>query len=1041
MFCDLVGSTALSTALDPEDLREVLRAFRDTASAAIERHGGYIARHFGDGMLVYFGYPRAHEDDAARAVRAGLEAAAEVAQVSTRAGHKLAVRVGIATGLVLLGGQVGEGASREEAAVGSTAHLAARLQSVAAEGAVIIAATTKRLVGGLFDCEELGLQSLKGFDAPVPAWRVLGTLAVHSRFRAASQGPLTPLVGRGQDLGKLLDCWQLVREGIGQAVAVSGDAGIGKSRLLIELRRRLRAEATIRLSLQCSPYFSNSALYPIIESYKRALELAPGEDAASKLDKIEATMKRFGRPLSDSQLIAALLSVPTRGRYPPRRLPASRQRQETVEVMVELLVAIARRHPTLLLVEDAHWADPSTLEMLAEVVARLPRCPVLMVITHRPEFEAGFLERDGVTHLALERLTAPQSAAIVARLAAGTALPAALRDRIVAQTDGVPLFVEELTRAVLEAPGWRNDGSRHADPGTPAAMPIPETLRDSLMARLDRSPTGKLVAQVGAAIGREFSSELLYAVTSLSKAETDDALAGLVDSGLLFARPAADVGAFVFKHALVQDVAYDSLLRRTRADLHLKIAQALEERFTETAEAHPELLAHHYTEAGLTRQAVAFWKLAGQRAAARSANLETEQHLRQAIRLLAAAPDGGHWQRDELDLLLSLAPVLVATKGYAAPEVQATYARALALCRELKDSSQLFNALRGLCQSQLLQAQYDAARKLTEDLLALADEEGNAAHRLAAEITLGVIDLFQGRFAEASERLQRCAGPLDRDARRAYALREGLDLGVVALAFWGRALWFLGYPDRALQCSQDALALAQDRVTSLSVAQAMGMMAVVQQARRDLPATREWVAKTIEYSTEQSNPYWAALAGILKGWLLAQQGQAEVAIQQIESSLADYEVTGSCLGKSWFLLLLAEARESGGHTEQALLALHQALTHVQRTGEAYYAAEIHRMRGELLLRSGQRLAGEAQACFEQALAVARSQHAKSFELRAASSLAQLWVAQSKHAPARQLLGPVLNWFTEGLDTADLQEARALMPTGPASAGQLPGVVH
>jgi predicted ATPase len=530
-------------------------------------------------------------------------------------------------------------------------------------------------------------------------------------------------------------------------------------------------------------------------------------------------------------------------------------------------------------------------------------------------------------------------------------------------------------------------------------------------------------------------------VSPLSKGETDDALEALVGSGLLFARPAAGSTSYAFKHALVQDVASDSLLRRARAELHLKIARELEQRFSEMVEAHPELLAHHYTEGGLSRQAVTFWKKAAQRAAERSANLEAEHHLRQAIRLLAPASDDGQHLRDELDLRLSLAPVLVATKGYAAPEVQAAYARALDLCRELKDTSQLFNALRGLCQSQLLEAQYDAARKLTEHLLALANEEGNAAHRTAAEITLGVIDLFQGRFAEASERLERCAGPLDRDSRRAYALREGIDLSVVALAYWGRALWFLGYPDRALRCSQDAVALAQDRITSLSVAQAIGMLAVVHQTRRDLQAAREWVAKTIAYTAEQSNPYWAALAGILDGWLLAQQGEAKPAIEQIETSLAEYETTGSSLGKSWFFLLLAEACELGGQTERALRVLDEATAHMQRTGEAYYAAEIYRKRGELLLHSGQQLSGEAQDCLARALSIARAQHAKSFELRAATSLARLWVTQKTHAQAQELLVPLVSWFTEGLDTADLREARALIQMQSPSARQQPGIVH
>jgi tetratricopeptide (TPR) repeat protein len=673
-------------------------------------------------------------------------------------------------------------------------------------------------------------------------------------------------------------------------------------------------------------------------------------------------------------------------------------------------------------------------------VKRLPQRPLLVVVTHRPEFKPDF-EADGhVTHLALARLSAVQSSAVVSRIVQGEAMPASLIDRIVARTDGVPLFIEELTKVVLESASWRDAEIERRDPNSLDRIAIPATLRDSLMARLDRSPVGKVIAQVGAAIGRDFSYEILSAVAPVPAAELDRALGDLVAAGLMYARETQGGLVYSFKHALVQDVASDSLLKRPRADLHASIARVLEERFPETVQAHPELLAHHYTAAGLTEKAIAFWKLAGRHAVVRSANLEAENHLREALRLLDACPPSFERKREELEVYTMLANVLVATKGYASNAVDDIYACAHALSLELGDMAQLFGVLRGQTQSTLLQAQYALARQRSEHLLALAERDGDPPHRLAAAVSLGVIDLFVGDFLEAHRRLEQCTALPQSEERRVFAISHGIDISIVTLAYYARNLWFLGYPERALKHAREALSLAQAGSTSLSMAQAMGMLAVVHQARRDLQATQEWADKTIEYSIEYSNVFWEALAVMLQGWLRAQRGEAQVGVAQISRGLAAYEATGARLGRSSFLLLLAEAHQHGGESKLGMQVLEHALAHVEETGEQYHVAEIHRRKGELLLESAPDQPSAAEACFVQALDVARAQHAKSWELRAVTSLARLYLGRGDKARARGLLAPLCDWFTEGHDTADLQEARRVLEAEPSPSRKLPRVV-
>jgi class 3 adenylate cyclase/predicted ATPase len=1049
LLCGLADSAALTVALDPEDASELLARFQRTIRDVIQRHKSADDCRFdrgeGDSQLFCFGLLQAHEDDAECAVRAALDVVSEVEKLRVVPGVVLRARVGIATGLVVVEDSRGEGDSRRPMITGSAPNLAARLQAVAAPGTVVISSTTRKVVGDLFDCADLGALRLKGFRDPVNAWQAIRARKVDSRFEALHPAALlSPLVGREREIALLLERWQLARKGRGQTAVVSGEPGIGKSRLLSALHERVKAEAAVTLRLQCSAYYANSAFYPISEYLQRALDFQQDEPPPSKLDRIERVMReRYGRPVRDVQLIAPILGVRADDRYRPLGMTPRRQKDDTIRALLDLVEAMARQQMSLILFEDVHWADPSTVEVLVQLTRRVARFPLLLVLTHRPEFDAGQLADQDVTRLALSRLNPAQTSTLVTQVSAGRSLPADLVRRIVAQSDGVPLFIEELTKAILEAPELaQSDGSRSVAPGS---IPVPATLRDSLMARLDRLRTGKLIAQIGALIGREFSYELLSAVAPVTKAEMDRALDSLQRSGLTFARGRAAGAVYAFKHALVQDIARDSLLKSARQELHGKIACALEDRFSESARAHPELLAHHYTEAAQFEAAVEYWKQAGDSAAQRSANVEAINHLEKGLRLLESCPYGPERERQALELYATLGRVLIAVKGYASPEVEHAFARTHELFARVADSSQKFVVLRGECQLLVVQAKYEAAHARANELGALADAERNSGYRLDAHLMTGLVCLYQGRFREARQHLQACVSMYDAQEHLPHAVRQGVDIGSASLAYYARTLWFLGHPDLALKRSTEAVEMARTPTIPLGIAQASGMLALVHHVRGDLVATKEWVDRTVRYAQDQGHVYWVALGGILDSWLRAHEGKSSEAAQEISRSIARYQDTGARLGLSWFLLLLAEAHQNLGQIGEALEALDNALRHIDETGEMYYAAEAHRKKGELLLaHSGAQ--ARAEACFLQSLEIAREQHAKAWELRAAISLARLWSAQGKGAAPLRLLAAAHADFGEGHATADLREAKVLLealgaPTSPAGGGAVSAAAY
>jgi class 3 adenylate cyclase/predicted ATPase len=1030
LFCDLVDSTPLASQLDLEDYREVVRAYQQACAEVIQRFDGHIAQYLGDGLLVYFGYPQAHEDDAQRAVRSGLAMVQAMATLNRRLvqeqGVRLAVRVGIHTGLVVVG-EVGGGRRQEQLALGETPNLAARLQGLAAPDTVVVSAATFRLVRGYFTARELGTHSLKGITAPVQVYRMLGESAAQSRLDIAGPSGLTPLVGRESEVLLLLERWAHSQDGRGQVVLLSGEPGIGKSRLVEVLRERVLSQGATRMVFRCSPYHQQSALSPVIDHLQRFLHWDSTEAPEARLAALERALRTSRLPLEEvTPLLAALLSLPHPAHYPLLNLSPQRQRQKTHDALVAWLLEEAEQHPVLAVWEDLHWADPSTLELLGLVLDQVPTARMLTLLTCWPEFYPPWGSRSYLTQVTLTRLGRPQVEAMITSLTGGKALPVAVVEQIVARTDGVPLFVEELVKMILESGLVREEGDHYVLTGPLPPLAIPSTLHDSLMARLDRLATVKEVAQLGATLGRTFAYALLQAVSLLDEATLQQGLQQLVEAELVYQRGTPPHATYTFKHALIQEAAYQSLLRSTRQRFHQRIAQVLEARFPATVETQPELLAQHYTEAGLAEQAVRYWQRAGQQASDRSAHLEAISHFTTGIELLQTLPETPEHTQHALNLYLALGAALQVAKGQAAPEVEHAYLQARALCQQVGETPQLVPVLFGLWRFYLVRSQLHTARELGDTLLRLAQPADDPALAVLAHYALGATWLYLGALPTARQHLEAGIARYTPDQSRAPMFRMGLDPGVGCRTYAAWTLWLLGYPAQALVHIHDALTLAQALSHPYSLALVRWWAAYVYQWRRDLPAVYEHAEAAVVLSTEQGFPLWAAAGTSLRGWALALQGESAAGMAQVRQGIAAWRATGAAMLVSYLCTILAEVCDRLGHPEDGLQALAEGYTLVEQHEERWWEAEVCRLRGVLLLRQSGTPQAEAEAWLQRALDVARRQEAKALELRAAMSLARLWQQQGKQADARALLAPVYNWFTEGFDTTDLQEARALL---------------
>ncbi|WP_035484528.1 AAA family ATPase [Geminicoccus roseus] len=1022
MFVDLVGSTELSRRLDPEEMRDIIRAYQDAVAGAVARFEGHVAKFMGDGVLAYFGWPRAHEDEAERAVLAALAVVGAVGQLGPRAGALLACRVGIATGLVVVGDLIGEGAAREQAVVGETPNLAARLQGVAGPGRVLVAGTTRRLLGGLFALEPLAVGPLKGFGGEVEAFRVLGEDRVEDRFEALRGTDRAPLVGRDHELALLLDRWERAREGEGQVVMLCGEPGIGKSRLVSALRHRLRDEPHTVLRYQASPHHPNSALWPVAEQLERAAGIEREDPPAANLDRLEALLREAAPEVAASApILTELLGLPDLGRYSTREPSPQQRKSETFGALLAQLDGLAARRPVLIVLEDAHWLDPTSRELFDMVVGRVQRLRALLVVTFRPELAPPWEGHPHATLLTLGRLGTRQVLAIAERVARGWRLPDEVLGRILAKSEGVPLFVEELTKTVLEAGLLDDVGDGPAPAGPSSALEVPATLQDSLMARLDRMAPVKEVAQTAAAIGREFGYALLAAVSTLPPPELGRALDQLVAGELLFVRGTPPEASYAFKHALLRDAAYESLLKSSRARLHGRIAAALQERRSLGSE--PEVLAHHLTLAERYEAATDYWLQAGVRASDRSAYVEAANSL--ANGLLTVARVGDPRTRLEMELRIRglLVSALRATKGHAAAELEDTLRRSLHLATELDNPVEVSHALNGLSLVHVNRGDLQQARMHAEEALRRADLGGDRPCQILAHRTMGTALLLAGEFASARRELERTVELYRPEQDRTLLQRYAFDPLVAALGFLEWICWILGYPDTARRHLRRSGEHAERLGHGYSVIYHHTTAALLHLMLRDPASTRTHAGTVIELSEEQRLPYFASIAKCCDGWARATAGDGEVGMARIREGLAARQAVP---WEPFMLACMADALLTAGRGDEAMTRLAEAADLVERTGSRWWEVELHRLQGLCWLTRPTPDADQAEAGLRRALDVARSQGARSWELRAAISLARLWGEQGKPAQARELLAPLHACFTEGLDTRDLQDARTLL---------------
>jgi len=1027
MFADLVGSTALSARMDPEDLREVISVYQKCVAETVRHLGGFPAKYLGDGVLVYFGYPEAHEDDAERAVRAGLELVDAVTALKSPVA--LQIRVGVATGLVVVGDLIGSGASQEHGIVGETPNLAARLQGNAEPNSVVIAEGTRKLLGNLFELQDLGPQDLKGIAGPVRAFAALRPSSVASRFEALHAGGFTELVGREEELELLLRRWSRAKAGEGQVVLVSGEAGIGKSRLTAALLDRLAGEAHTRLRYFCSPQHTDSALYPIIGQMERAAGFTHDDTPQRKLDKLDILLAQSSTSAQDAALFAEMLSLPNDGRHPFVELTPEQRRQRTLQALIEQAEALARSNPVLMIFEDAHWTDPTSLELFGRAMDRIAGLRVLLIVTFRSEFEPPWIGRPHVTALTINRLAPRDINAMIDRVVGNKRLSANIRQDIIERTDGIPLFVEEMTKAVLEA---GSEGAEHAAAMVPSpALAVPASLQASLMARLDRLGPAKEVAQIGSVIGREFSHALLAAVVRKPEAELNAALQRLIAAGLLFRQGAPPHAIYLFKHALVQDAAFGTLLREPRRALHARIAETLEGQFAEIAERQPELVARHFTEAGLIEKAAGLWGKAGLRSLARSALVEAAQQLARALAQIATLPGTPALRREEIKLQVALINSLMHVKGYASPETNAATEKAQLLIEKAEalgeppdDPLMLFSVLYGFWGASFNVFKGGAVCNLAGQFLALAEKQGATVPLVMGHRLMGSSLLLTGDVAESRGHFDHALALHDPAKHRSLTTRFGQDIGVSILMFRSQAVWLLGYPQSALADADRALKDARDigHAPTLMIALAnitdilCGNYATANTHLRDLVALADEVGAL----------WWKALGMSMQGYLSALTGDASNSVRTISTALTAWRSTGSTVYVPLSSVFLAAAYAELGQLNDAERCISEAMTVIEQTGERWFEADIHHMAGKVALMSRQRDLAKAEAYFERALAVARKQGAKSLELRAAMSMAGLWQEQGRRSEARDLLAPVYAWFTEGFDTIDLKRAKALL---------------
>lgn len=1037
MFCDVVDSTALSMEYDPEDLREIIRAFQDTCVSVVKRYDGFVAQHLGDGLLIYFGYPLAHEENSERAVHAGLGIVEALGSLQPRPGLRLQVRIGIATGPIVIGDLVSAGANIEKVAVGQTPNLAARLQGLAAPNTVVISPHTYRMLGQRFECREIGVHTLKGISEPVLVREVIRQRVRQSRFAAAHGMSVMPLVGRREEMALLEQRTQQAAAGHGQIVLLRGEAGIGKSHVTRALVERVCAQhAVVPIELQCSPYYNQSALFPVIEWLQE--EIFSSADAVEAGQKWALLARFLDRTTLDKMqtapLLAMLLSVPLPADHPVLNLTPERQKQLTLQYLVSLFRQLHPKSLALIVVEDLHWADPSTLELIRVWMEEAADSPSLMLLTSRPDFSPPWPIQNNFTSLDIGRLPDAQSMELV-RLAAGDVnLSESMLQQLIKKSDNVPLYLEVLTKQIV----LTNQESASKGPSLHrqelSDSEIPESLQDALMARLDRMNDTKSVAQVAAILGRDFDGKMLEAVWTGTREALHDGLEQLCKADLLQVRGDFAKGLYQFKHALIRDAAYNSMLKRNCEILHRQVAEAMERVFPDIAARQPDVLAHHYTAGKEVNQAVRYWLAAGQLALKGFATQESVAHLNQGLALLAKLPSTPERDVRELEFRVLLGHCLMTWKGYAADDVRVTCARAHELCALVENAPQLPIALYQLVAYNIVSANLETALELAKQLYAIAAQLNNDDLLLEAHLTLGVIYFHLGEFSEARPNLEKCLEIYDPQRHAAHMFQFGQDPAVIAHNFLVWTHWLMGRQDQALRAAEEAVSLARRLNHPLSLAFALAFAGWHRIFCRDYAAAAPISEELVQFCGVQNILIFLAHGHMMVSWQACDQGNTTSGLPGMRGALDLFRMTGAKHFLPYWEGHYAITGATVGAMSDAEAALAQCLEITERTGERWSEAELHRYRGMLLEQSGKPLA-LAQACYRQAIAVAQQQGAVAWELRATMNLASSLIAQDAKDQARKLIESLLKRVPLDLDQESDTQIESLL----AACGEAKGI--
>ncbi len=1027
MFCDLVGSTDLAARLDPEDMRNVMSTYHACIAEVLVRFNGMIARYMGDGVLAYFGYPQAREDDAEQAVRAGLTVIEEVRKIRDPDGAALQARVGIATGTMIVGDLLGTGAAQEQAVVGETPNLAARLQARADPGTVLICVNTHSLTSGHFNYRDLGSVTLKGWTHAIPIWQVLGATDVESRFEARHKSKSAPLIGRDEELQLIVRRWRQAAGGEGRVIVVTGEAGIGKSHITLALQEALHGQSHTPIRYFCSPHYSNTALHPFITQLARSAHFQRNDTGAQKLAKLDALVREFTNDTDEIvALFASLLSLPPDPRYPLPSLTPQKIKEKTLEALVAQFAGIAARQAVLAIFEDAHWIDPTSRELLVQIVDRVAHVPALLIITARPEFVPPWPGYPHITTLPLSRLDRKSGTTLIEHAAGGKLLPDQVITEILARTDGIPLFIEELTKTMIEIGLLQEKQGEYVLEQPLPSHAIPTTLHASLMARLDRLAPVRDVAQMGAVIGREFSYELVSAIAGMPNERLEDALNQLSQSELVFRRGEIPHAIYTFKHALVRDAAYASILKSRRAQLHASIANALEQRFKEITEAQPETLGLHLTEAGLPGRAAHYWLRAGKVAALQSANIEAISHLQRGMDCVSRLPESAARDRLDLDFQFALGPCLIATQGPASAKAVVTFSRARELCERLGDPPEYLRVLFWTATASVIRGELLNAHEQIIPLMRLAQAREDRPALLNAMRGYGMILLFMGRIVEARDALQRAAEAFNvsSDADQLAARAAGQDAGVANLALMSWTHWILGQVEDAHQNITSALHRAELIHDAHTQAYATYYASVLHALRGEPEIGRAHAERCHLLSEEHGFRQWRGLSGAVRA-ICAAAMDPDGAVDEAVEIFSEYRATGYQLGITALAVLLCAELLSKGKADVARQIIEQCLAISSGNSERIFEAELYRLKARALL-AGNRSRTEIKRLLEHAIDIARAQQARSLELRSATDLAALHISMSQHESARELLGPVYAMFSSATELPDLKAARSLL---------------